>query len=178
MEIIPMQSNFLIGFGNNVIPLLKDKNHSAEIPESDLSQCGLSMKRVSCKIFQEVKMAVIFHIEDESSVRLLYREVFEEQGYGVVQAETAEEALKTLKSFKPDLIILDLKMPGIGGRGFLEKFHRLKLKIPIIVSTAYPYYQGDPGLPNVDALVVKSGDLRELIDKVRELLGHVNDRAS
>ena len=79
-------------------------------------------------------MAVIFHREDESSVRLLYKEVFEEQGYDVVQAETAEEALKELKSLKPDLIILDLKMPGIGGRGFLEKYHRMKLKIPVIVS--------------------------------------------
>lgn len=128
------------------------------------------MKSLGCRINQEVEMAVIFHIEDESSVRLLYKEVFEEQGYDVVQAETAEEALKELKSLKPDLIILDLKMPGIGGRGFLEKYHRMKLKIPVIVSTAYPYYQGDPSLPFVDALVVKSGDLGELIDKVRELI--------
>ncbi len=116
-------------------------------------------------------MALIFHIEDESSVRLLYREVFEEQGYEVMQAENAEEALKMLKNIKPDLIILDLKMPGIGGRGFLEKYHRMKMKPPVIVSTAYPYYQGDPSLPNVDALVVKSGDLGELVEKVRELLG-------
>ena len=94
-----------------------------------------------------------------------------------MQAETAEEALKTLKSQKPDLIILDLKMPGIGGRGFLEKYHRLKMKIPVIVSTAYPYYQGDPSLPYVDALVVKSGDLAELIEKVKELLGNENSPA-
>ncbi len=119
-------------------------------------------------------MALIFHIEDESSVRLLYREVFEEQGYEVIQAESAEEALKMLKNMKPDLIILDIKMPGIGGRGFLEKYHRLKMKTPIIVSTAYPYYQGDPSLPNVDALVVKSGDLGELVDKVKEFIGHNN----
>ena len=45
------------------------------------------------------------------------------------------------------------------------------MKPPVIVSTAYPYYQGDPSLPNVDALVVKSGDLGELVEKVRELLG-------
>ncbi len=119
-------------------------------------------------------MALIFHIEDESSVRLLYREVFEEQGYEVMQAETAEEALKTLRNLKPDLIILDLKMPGIGGRGFLEKYHRLKMKVPVIVSTAYPYYQGDPSLPCVDALIVKSGDLGELVEKVKELLGQSN----
>jgi len=118
-------------------------------------------------------MSVIFHIEDESSVRLLYKEVFEEQGFQVVQAPDAEEALRMLKSHKPDIIILDLKMPGIGGRGFLEKFHRMKLKIPLVISSAYPYFCTDPSMPHVDAFVIKSGDLTELINKVRELINKV-----
>ena len=79
-------------------------------------------------------MSVIFHVEDESSVRLLYKEIFEEKGFQVIQASDAEEALKMLKGHKPDIIILDLKMPGMGGRGFLEKFHRMKLKIPLVIS--------------------------------------------
>ncbi|MCL5124403.1 MAG: response regulator [Deltaproteobacteria bacterium] len=117
-------------------------------------------------------MSVIFHVEDESSVRLLYKEVFEEQGFQIVQAPDAEEALKMLKSHKPDVIILDLKMPGIGGRGFLEKFHRMKLKIPLVISSAYPYLKTDQSIPPFDAFVVKSGDLTELVNKVRELVGH------
>jgi CheY-like chemotaxis protein len=115
-------------------------------------------------------MAVIFHVEDESSVRLLYKEVFEEHGFQVIQATDAEEALRMLKGQKPDIIILDLKMPGIGGRGFLEKFHRMKLKIPLVISSAYPYFRSDPSIPPVDAFVVKSGDLTELVEKVCELV--------
>ncbi len=115
-------------------------------------------------------MSVIFHIEDESSVRLLYKEVFEEQGFQVVQAADAEEALKMLKGQRPDIIILDLKMPGMGGKGFLEKFYRMKLRIPLIISSAYPYYNADPSIPPVDAFIVKSGDLTELVEKVRELV--------
>ncbi|MFA6221001.1 MAG: response regulator [Desulfomonilaceae bacterium] len=115
-------------------------------------------------------MSVIFHIEDESSVRLLYKEVFEEQGFQVIQARDAEEALKMLKGYKPDIIILDLKMPGIGGRGFLERFNRMKIKIPLIISTAYPYFTCDPSIPSVDAFIVKSGDMTELVNKVRELV--------
>ncbi|MHB8203004.1 MAG: response regulator [Desulfomonilaceae bacterium] len=118
-------------------------------------------------------MSVIFHVEDESSVRLLYREVFEELGFQVIQASDAEEAIKMLKCSKPDVIILDLKMPGMGGRGFLEKFHRMKLKIPLVISSAYPYFRNDPSIPHVDAFVVKSGDLTELVDKVRELVNRV-----
>ena len=115
-------------------------------------------------------MSVIFHIEDESSVRLLYKEVFEEQGFQVIQARDAEEGLKMLKGHKPDVIILDLKMPGIGGRGFLERFNRMKIKIPLIISTAYPYFEFDTSIPIVDAFIVKSGDMTELVNKVRELL--------
>ena len=121
-------------------------------------------------------MSVIFHVEDESSVRLLYKEVFEEKGFQVIQASDAEEALKMLKGHKPDIIILDLKMPGMGGRGFLEKFHRMKLKIPLVISSAYPYSRNDPSMPHVDAYVVKSGDLTELVDKVLELVNKARIR--
>ncbi len=115
-------------------------------------------------------MALILHIEDESNVRLLYREVFEEIGFRVVQAPNAEEALTLLRTHRPDIIILDLKMPGMGGRGFLKKFHKLKYKMPIVVSTAYPFASEDPLLEEVDAFVVKSGDMDELVKKVHELI--------
>lgn len=115
-------------------------------------------------------MSVILHVEDEMSVRLLYREVFEELGYEIIEAVDAEEGLKLLKSSRPDLIILDLKMPGIGGRGFLDRFQRLKLKIPIVISTAYPYFEDDPASLVADAYVVKSGDMGDLVEKVQGLL--------
>lgn len=115
-------------------------------------------------------MSVILHVEDEASIRLLYREVFEELGHQVVPAATAEEALGILRSSQPDLVILDLKMPGMGGRKFLEKFHRLKRKIPVVISTAYPYFEGDTAALQADAYIVKSGDMGELVDKVEELL--------
>jgi len=125
------------------------------------------------KINPEVGMAVILHVEDEGSVRLLYREVFEELGHQVVAATTAEEALRMLRGTQPDVIILDLKMPGMGGRAFLEKFHRLKLKlkIPVVISTAYPYLEDDPATDLADAFVVKSGDMAELVETVDQLLG-------
>ncbi|MDQ7784565.1 MAG: response regulator [Desulfomonilaceae bacterium] len=115
-------------------------------------------------------MSVILHVEDEMSVRLLYREVFEELGHQVLQAVSGEEALTMLKTSRPDIIILDLKMPGMGGRGFLARFQRLKMKIPIVISTAYPHYEIDPVSLTADALVVKSGDMGSLLEKVDELL--------
>ncbi|MGB6065931.1 MAG: response regulator [Desulfomonilaceae bacterium] len=117
-------------------------------------------------------MSTILHVEDESSVRFLYKEVFEELGYEVLQASTGEDALRMLRGKRPDIIILDLKMPGMGGRGFLEKFHRLKLQIPVVISTAYPHFRSDPVDLKADAYVVKSGDMSDLVDKVQGLVAN------
>jgi two-component system, response regulator, stage 0 sporulation protein F len=116
-------------------------------------------------------MKTILHVEDDKAVRLLYQEVLEELGYSVVQVPSAEVALKILKSTRPDLIILDLKMPGMGGGGFLERLRTLRLTIPVVVSTAYPHLGDEMAQLGAAAYVVKSGDLGELIDKVSELLG-------
>lgn len=115
-------------------------------------------------------MSRILHVEDEGSIRLLYKEVFEELGHQVVQAASAEEALGILRDKVPDLIILDLKMPGMGGRKFLEKIQKLKHRIPVVISTAYPYFEGDPAALHADAYIVKSGDLGELVNTVEDLL--------
>ncbi len=115
-------------------------------------------------------MSTILHVEDEHAVRFLYKEVFEEQGHKVVQASTGEEALGMLNGSRPDLIILDLKMPGMGGRRFLDKFRSMRLPIPVVISTAYPYDETDPAAALADAFVVKSGDLDELVETVSELL--------
>jgi CheY-like chemotaxis protein len=122
------------------------------------------------KIYKGGAMSTILHVEDESSVRFLYKEVFEELGYEVLQASSGEEALKMLRGNRPDIIILDLKMPGMGGRGFLEKFQRLKLPIPVVISTAYPYFHGSPADLGADAYVVKSGDMADLVDTVHGLV--------
>ena len=115
-------------------------------------------------------MPVILHVEDDAPVRFLYKEVFEELGYEIVQANSGEEAFQILRKKRPDVIILDLKMPGMGGKGFLDKFHRMKMQIPIVVSTAYPYMALDTASLGADAYVVKSGDMAELVEQVGDLL--------
>ena len=115
-------------------------------------------------------MAVILHVEDDAPIRFLYKEVFEELGYEIIQANSAEEAFQILRKKRPDVIILDLKMPGMGGKGFLDKFHRMKVQIPIVVSTAYPYMALDKTALGADAYVVKSGDMAELVEKVGSLV--------
>lgn len=111
-------------------------------------------------------MPLILHIEDEQFVRILYKEVFEDHGYDIIQACSGEEALSVLSATSPDVIILDLKMPGMGGKGFLEEFRELRLNIPIVVSSAYPFAEDSYAVRNSDAYVVKSGDIADLVAQV------------
>jgi len=117
-------------------------------------------------------MPIILHVDDEQVIRILYKETFEERGYEVIQASSGEEALDVLSERSPDLIILDLKIRGMGGKGFLEEFHRLNLNIPVVVSTAYPQEMRELVAQSADAYVVKSGDMTELIEMVDGLVAN------
>ncbi len=120
-------------------------------------------------------MPVILHVEDERVVRILYKEVFEERGHKIVQARSGEEALRLLKTMAPDVIILDLKMPGIGGKGFLKEFKARKLKIPVVISSAYPWPPDSYTSSSADAYVVKSGNLEGLVHEVEGILDKPRD---
>jgi CheY-like chemotaxis protein len=63
----------------------------------------------------------IMIVDDEESLIELIRAVMEQEGYEVTTAINGEEALNKLKSVKPDLIILDMMMPGMSGREVCDK---------------------------------------------------------
>ena len=66
-------------------------------------------------------MKKILLVDDEESIHLLYRAELEEEGYMVHSALTGIDALQKSKIVSPDLIILDINMPGING---IEVFAR------------------------------------------------------
>ena len=60
-------------------------------------------------------MARILVVDDQFGVRILLVELFQDDDHEVESAENGEEALRVLRSFEPDLILLDMKMPGMNG---------------------------------------------------------------
>ena len=109
-------------------------------------------------------------VDEEENIRLLYREEFEDEGYRVVVASTAEEALEILANEKPDIICLDIKLPGMDGIEFLEKVQGEGCEIPLIFCTGYGHYKQDFRVWGAHDYVLKSADLTELKDKVRGIL--------
>jgi len=83
-------------------------------------------------------MKKILIIEDDISLFKAYQEMFKLEGILVIGATTAQEGLTLVKSEKPDLIILDIMLPG-GKNGFdvLEELKRNSAtqKIPVVIST-------------------------------------------
>jgi CheY-like chemotaxis protein len=109
--------------------------------------------------------------EDEDVLRQIYEEELKREGYEVFTARNGKEALVHLEADKPDLIILDIAMPEMSGMEAIGPILNKNRKIPIILNTAYPQYQEDLMSWGADAYVVKSGDLTDLKNKIRELLG-------
>ncbi|HET6864034.1 MAG TPA: response regulator [Candidatus Saccharimonadales bacterium] len=66
----------------------------------------------------KAKIAVI---EDERSIREMYRMRFEAAGYQVYEAEDGIEGLKVIETNNPDIVLLDLRMPRLSGKEMLEK---------------------------------------------------------
>lgn len=121
-------------------------------------------------------MKKILVVEDDESQRILYHDEFSEAGYEVMLAANGREALKQLDRDKPDLIILDIVMPVMDGMEALGRIIRKHRDIPIILNTAYLSYRDDFMSWGADAYVLKSADLGELKEKVREFLGELGSQ--
>lgn len=83
-------------------------------------------------------MARLLVIDDESGIRSALAQVFEYEGHEVREAEDGHEGIELAESFRPDVIFLDVKMPGLDGFEVLERLrkdHRFS-SVPVIMLTS------------------------------------------
>ena len=112
----------------------------------------------------------ILIVDDEENLRILYKKELLKDGYIVELAASGEEALKKFEEEPPDLVVLDIKMPGMDGMEVMSKILSLDNKMPIVLNTAYASYQDNFTTWAADAYVVKSSDLTELRERVKIIL--------
>ncbi len=115
-------------------------------------------------------MKTILVVDDDEAIRNLLQEELEEEGYKVLIATNARDALKMVASEALDLVILDVRMPGMDGLEALPRILGIKEGLPVIMNTAYSQYQDSFMSWAADAYVVKSSDLTELKEKIKELV--------
>lgn len=116
-------------------------------------------------------MKKILVVDDEEYIRELYRDELAEEGYQVELAEDGQEALGKMGTFRPDLVTLDVKMPGLDGIEVLRRIRENDESVPVLLVTAFGEFRQDFNTWASDAYIVKSHDTSELKTTVRKLLG-------
>jgi len=109
-------------------------------------------------------------VEDEINQGPLYEQELEDDGYEVDVVNSGVEALEMVKANSYDVVILDIGMPEMDGLETLGRLLGIDSKIPVILCTAYPSYKDNFMSWAADAYVVKSMDLTELKEKIKESL--------
>jgi DNA-binding response OmpR family regulator len=116
-------------------------------------------------------MRRILVVDDEENILELYRDELVEEGYEVELAMDGLEALRKFDSFRPDLVTLDVKMPGLDGLEVLRRIREKSASVPVLLLTAFGEFKQDFTTWASDAYIVKSHDTKELKTTVRRLLG-------
>ena len=79
----------------------------------------------------------ILIVDDQFGIRILLNEIFQKEGYATFQAANGAQALAIVNKQKPDLVILDMKIPGMDGLEILKRIKKDYEEIKVIIMTAY-----------------------------------------
>ena len=115
-------------------------------------------------------MTTILLAEDEANQRLLYQMELEDEGYHVVLASDGSEALHQVEEEHPDLVVLDLKMPGMDAVEVLGQMKTIDSQLPVIIYSAYERSCSHFMPRMIDAYVTKSSDPSVLKGEISRLL--------
>ena len=81
-------------------------------------------------------LARILLVEDEIEVLDAITELLEREGYAVTRAVDGEEALRRVETERPDLVLLDVGLPGLSGLDVLQRLRRDHPRVPVVMLTA------------------------------------------
>ncbi|WP_141395239.1 MULTISPECIES: response regulator [Bacillus] len=76
-------------------------------------------------------------VDDQFGIRILLNEVFSKEGYQTFQAANGYQALDIVEKHSPDLVLLDMKIPGMDGIEILKRLKAINKDIQVIIMTAY-----------------------------------------
>ena len=128
---------------------------------------------IALALFERVVAKQILVVDDEAYLRDVHVLVLSAAGYAATALATAVEALTRLADIRPDLILLDMSLPGMDGREFLKRLRASALwrRLPVILSSGFPTDDiGALAETNTEVLAKPFTDVA-LLTRVRGLIG-------
>ncbi len=113
----------------------------------------------------------IMIVEDEPSLVFTLKDTLESEGYDVAIVETGTDALEQVADFTPDLMLLDIMLPGMSGFEVCKQIREMKFNFPIIMLTAR-----DQEIDKVTGLNIGADDYITKPFGVKELLARIQAR--
>ena len=116
----------------------------------------------------------ILIVDDDKLVRWSLIEVLNQNGYEAISTETGEEAINRIEDTTFDLVITDLKLPGIGGFDVLNRAKEVNSSTKVIVITGY----GSENVANearakgAELFVTKPFEINRIREEIKEILCH------
>jgi CheY-like chemotaxis protein len=110
-------------------------------------------------------------VDDEPVLRTIVREILHEEGYAVIEAPDGRVMLEIMARQRPDLVLMDVMMPGVDGREAYRELrsHPEHSDIPVVMmSAAVPAHGLDP---SIAGFMAKPFDLTQLVELVVRLIG-------
>jgi len=128
----------------------------------------------------QFQKTVVLVVDDDTDLLATLRDFLEFEGFDVKTAESGEAGLERLETITPDLIILDITMPGIGGMGFLKEASSSgKLgSIPVLVFTARGNLESFFKDVQVAGFLSKPCDPNALLREVKRIAASVQGKAA
>ncbi len=114
----------------------------------------------------------ILLVDDDTSLLATLNDFLSYEGYEVVTATSGEQALQKLRMTPPDIIILDMSMPGMGGVGFLERITNAdgSTQFPVLVLTARAAMASYFADKQIDGFISKPCDPADLLTEVSRII--------
>jgi CheY-like chemotaxis protein len=116
---------------------------------------------------QEAWMRVVLAVDDDEAILDLMQMILEDEGYRVLLARDGAEALEMLESTRPDLILLDMRMPNVNGPQFADAYRQTPgPHAPIVLVTAARDAPDAASEVGARAHLLKPFDVADLIQVV------------
>lgn len=125
---------------------------------------------------------IILVVDDEHDILTMTDMILGQEGYEVVTAENADQAIQQVRNKRPDLILLDLKLPGIGGMEVCRilKEDEKTSQIPIIMLTGKyikPEERAEGLDMGADDYIIKPFSVKELTARMRAVLRRMDHKS-